>query len=448
MGKDKTPARIDPETTRAKAAEKHLKKKVVLPVFDTRQMTAYHHSVAFMVAKMANASQLQFLKEQVEKAQKEGLSFDQFAKNIEGQIPLSRARKALIFDTNLRSARAAGRWQAIEDTKELLPFLEYGPSDAGKPRDSHRHYYGVILPTDHDFWKTHFPPNGYGCRCKTYRLTRAQAQRKGGPSKDFEFNDDDVQESFRHNHTRRLEALADLAEKRFGTAFAQRLKQETLALYEAEAGKIADALEDFQVDTGYRPPLPTKGNIYEEARYYVVSNGRATGLEHSSAYSKDGKLLFTASGTEGKIQYDKKFLDLLEEHPGSVLYHNHPSGGTLSIDDFRFAADYQLKKIVAFGTTEEAEYVGWSFAKGYEIAESISGIRLHIREHFMSAYNAGVLAYEDGNILIGHVINQILKAQKMIGYEVIKPGKMTAEAIEKYQSLIEETVKSYKGSKK
>lgn len=445
MGKDKTPARIDPKTTRAKAAEKHLKKKVVLPVFDTRQMTAYHHSVAFMVAKMANASQLQFLKEQVEKAQKEGLSFDQFARNIEGQIPLSRARKALIFDTNLRSARAAGRWQAIEDTKELLPFLEYGPSDAGKPRDSHRHYYGVILPTDHDFWKTHFPPNGYGCRCKTYRLTRAQAQRKGGPSKDFEFSDDDVQESFRHNHTRRLEALADLAEKRFGTAFAQRLKQETLALYEAEAGKIADALEDFQVDTGYRPPLPTKGNIYEEARYYVVSNGRATGVEHSCAYNKDGKLLFTASGTVDSINYDEKYLKLLEANPGSVLYHNHPSGATLSIDDFCFSAKYKLEKIIAFGTTEEAEYAGRALINEGGILFDVvkKSISPHIFKHFRAAYDAGKMSREDGNILLSHLRNEILKSQKMVEYEIVKPGKITAEIIKKYKDFIKEIVESY-----
>jgi hypothetical protein len=37
-------------------------------------------------------------------------------------------------------------------------------------------WHGLTLPADHPFWKTHFAPNGYGCRCRITSVTRREGE--------------------------------------------------------------------------------------------------------------------------------------------------------------------------------------------------------------------------------------------------------------------------------
>lgn len=91
-------------------------------------------------------------------------------------------RQRVIYDTNIRTASAAGEWAQIEEAAELLPFLRYSAVLDDRTRPEHRAWHGVILPVGDPFWKTHFPPCGYLCRCLTEQLSRGQVERAGGPS--------------------------------------------------------------------------------------------------------------------------------------------------------------------------------------------------------------------------------------------------------------------------
>lgn len=70
----------------------------------------------------------------------------------------------------VRSARAVKNWQAIEQDKDLYPFLEYMPSTAAEPRNEHQRLYGVIKPVDDHFWNTWMPPSDWGCRCSVKQV--------------------------------------------------------------------------------------------------------------------------------------------------------------------------------------------------------------------------------------------------------------------------------------
>lgn len=46
-------------------------------------------------------------------------------------------------------------------------------------RDSHKAFHGLILPKEHPFWRNNYPPNGWGCRCKTQVLSLEEAKDLG-----------------------------------------------------------------------------------------------------------------------------------------------------------------------------------------------------------------------------------------------------------------------------
>ncbi len=66
-----------------------------------------------------------------------------------------------------RSARSAKQWLEYENTKDLFPNLEYRPSRSADKREEHKALYGIIKPIDDEFWHTYYPPNGWGCKCRT-----------------------------------------------------------------------------------------------------------------------------------------------------------------------------------------------------------------------------------------------------------------------------------------
>lgn len=74
-------------------------------------------------------------------------------------------RTKVIYDTNVRQAYAAAEWAAIEETKADFPALQYWGVRDERTRASHAIWFGITLPVDHAFWRTHYPPNDWYCRC-------------------------------------------------------------------------------------------------------------------------------------------------------------------------------------------------------------------------------------------------------------------------------------------
>lgn len=92
-------------------------------------------------------------------------------------------RTKVIWKTNISTSYAAGRWAQLN--AKGFKFLVYRHSHAEHPRLQHLAWDGLILPIDHPFWRTHFPPNGWGCGCSVRgAMSMAMAVRLGGdPSK-------------------------------------------------------------------------------------------------------------------------------------------------------------------------------------------------------------------------------------------------------------------------
>ena len=84
-------------------------------------------------------------------------------------------RTKVIYQTNMATSYAAGRWKQLNDPEllKILPYWQYHHNDSVQhPRPLHVSWDGLTLPPDHPFWQTHFPPNGWGCQCRVSAVSK------------------------------------------------------------------------------------------------------------------------------------------------------------------------------------------------------------------------------------------------------------------------------------
>lgn len=99
---------------------------------------------------------------------------------LQREVQLGSPRRLqIIYETNLRAAQAAGRWERIQRVKDRRPYLRYVSLLDGRERKAHQAWHGTLLPVDHEWWHLHYPPNGWGCRCKVQQLSDADLRRFG-----------------------------------------------------------------------------------------------------------------------------------------------------------------------------------------------------------------------------------------------------------------------------
>jgi len=78
------------------------------------------------------------------------------------------------YNHAIGSARMAKKWQDIVKNKETLPLLQYVTAGDSRVRQSHKKLDKIILPMDHPFWDTHYPPNDWNCRCTVKQLAEGE----------------------------------------------------------------------------------------------------------------------------------------------------------------------------------------------------------------------------------------------------------------------------------
>lgn len=155
--------------------------------------TAADHSKDFMVAKMMDLDVLSDVRSAVDDALNHGLAFNDFKKHLTEvlqekgwwgkqdmvdpltgdlrQVQLGSPRRLkTIFDVNLSTSYAAGAWQKIVDNSKNAPYLMYNAVDDGRARPLHKSWDGKIIRWDNPWWQTHYPPNGWRCRCSVIAL--------------------------------------------------------------------------------------------------------------------------------------------------------------------------------------------------------------------------------------------------------------------------------------
>lgn len=168
-------------------ASEFFRQKLRLPTSGWTDIWQGMHSRAFVVAGAKSDALLEDFQQSLQRAIDSGAILDDFRKDFDTIVarhgwshkgsPGWRSR--VIFQTNLRTAHAAGRWAQIERLKDRRPYLRYVAVMDNRTRPLHAAWHGTVLPVDDPWWRTHFPPNGWNCRCTVQSLSERDLKRFG-----------------------------------------------------------------------------------------------------------------------------------------------------------------------------------------------------------------------------------------------------------------------------
>ncbi|WP_334467906.1 phage minor head protein [Arsenophonus sp. PmNCSU2021_1] len=159
------------------------------------------HARIFTVAKAARLDVLSAIRDEVDRAKSQGISRQDFIDTLtprlqtlgwwgkqvvvdsQGKaevVQLGSARRlATIYNVNTRVAYNAGRYAQMMATADLYPYWQYVAVGDSRTRPSHAALHGKVFRYDHPFWQSHYPPNGFNCRCRVRALSKRRLDALG-----------------------------------------------------------------------------------------------------------------------------------------------------------------------------------------------------------------------------------------------------------------------------
>ncbi|MCL1860979.1 MAG: phage minor head protein [Proteobacteria bacterium] len=184
-----------------------LRRKLNLPTERWDDIKKSAHDRAFIVAGAQKADLINDLHRAVEDKIKAGLGVDDFRKDFrnivekhgwhgwtgEGTKAGEAWRTRVIYETNLRTSYAAGRYAQLTDPGLLKrrPYWQYVHSGAEHARKEHKAWGDarLTLPHGHPFWETNYPPNGWGCGCTVRAVPAPEKDAATAPPKGWDVPD-------------------------------------------------------------------------------------------------------------------------------------------------------------------------------------------------------------------------------------------------------------------
>ncbi len=166
------------------------RKKLNLPTTKWNDIWQAAHDRGFMVAGAQGADLLVDLRQAVDDAISKGTGIQEFRQQFDAIVAKHgwtgwtgsdsdggvAWRTKVIYQTNMLTSYAAGRWKQLNDPEllKVMPYWQYKHSHSViTPRPLHLSWDGLTLPPGHPFWLTHFPPNGWGCQCRITAVTKS-----------------------------------------------------------------------------------------------------------------------------------------------------------------------------------------------------------------------------------------------------------------------------------
>lgn len=397
----------------------YFKRKKSVTKKEFEKLSAEAKSSAFTISGIYKTDVLDGFKMEMTDALETGRSQKDIVKKFKGILSgaghkeLGDFHLETIFRTNMMTAYGIGKRRAMEEVAEDLPFWEYSAVGDDRTRPTHRALDGIVLPFDHPFWDTHFPPWEFNCRCginATYALP--ENYNPNNPSGNAEIIYDDKETPVKAEWQTQV---LDLQTQKFaGIPPQARLS----------------SLGDFAKLRGQKPNYPTPPQVIEQENR-VRFNDRET----VAFYDRDGKKLFTKTGEPDNVKFD---LTEAQEQilNRSVMTHNHPAsafaekngwqwkGVSFSLADIEIAIKLNLAEIRAVGNAFRYSLRpgknGWSKKFKEELSGEYEKIRAKITMELGQKIVAGEIDFDFFNGVLHHLIWEELAKKYNLRYKRIE----------------------------
>lgn len=174
------------ETFPNETAAAYIRGKAVADPKNFGDLPAQLKQRAFTVAGIEQLDVLRRIRDAVAKLP-EGASWDEAKKEIAseispfvgGDMKAARARAEFTLRTHGFQAYAVARHQQQTATADVLPYWKYETVGDSRVRAAHAALDGKVLRADDPWWRTHYPPWDWGCRCIVVALDEEDAKEIG-----------------------------------------------------------------------------------------------------------------------------------------------------------------------------------------------------------------------------------------------------------------------------
>jgi SPP1 gp7 family putative phage head morphogenesis protein len=177
---------VVPEPLPFEQAIETFRDRLPLPPEEYARLADDARARAFTVGGVASDDLIADVYAGIERALAEGTTFEEFRQNLGERLEKAWGgdepwRLSTVFQTNVQSAYQAGHYKQMTDPDVLAarPIWRYDAVNDGRTRPSHRALDGMTAGADDPIWDTHYPPNGFNCRCSVITLSPEQVEERG-----------------------------------------------------------------------------------------------------------------------------------------------------------------------------------------------------------------------------------------------------------------------------
>lgn len=182
----KTPKRPPADADAPDAAVAWFRERVPMTDDQFSDLDDESHATAFTVAGVAQLDLVEDVWSALDRAIANGETLEDFQARVGDRLASAWGseqpwRLETIYRTVTASAYNAGRYAQMTEpaVKQARPFWRFSDIQDARESDICREAGGTVLPADHSWWNSHYPPLHHQCRSHVVTLSSDEAQDEG-----------------------------------------------------------------------------------------------------------------------------------------------------------------------------------------------------------------------------------------------------------------------------